>query len=106
MHLARWSLQIPLIALSCSMVAGCGTVPDDPGARIFPPAGVIRGTVVYQGQRPCSREGHVVGSAIVLSFDRRDLPPPDGLATAPKNFASVTGDVLFADEARYTGSDL
>jgi hypothetical protein len=86
--------------------ANCGSVPDDPGARIFAPGGVIRGTLVYQGTRPCSRNGHVVGNAIVLAFDRRDLPPPDGLASAPANFTSVVGDALFANETRYAGADL
>jgi hypothetical protein len=92
-------------ALLCVLLCACGSVPDDPGARVFPPAGVIRGTVVYQGPRPCSRDGHVVGNAIVLAFDRRNLPPPDGLAAAPVNFGDVTGDTLFVDEPRYTGAD-
>jgi hypothetical protein len=84
----------------------CGSVPDDPGARIFAPAGVVRGSLVYQGPRPCSRRGHIVGNAIVLAFDRRNLPPPNGFASAAKNFASVAGDALFVDEPRYTGADL
>jgi hypothetical protein len=86
------------------MAGGCGTVPNDPGARIFPPQGVIRGTVVYRGPRPCSRSGHIVGNAILLVFDRRSPPPPEGLANTPANFADVTGDALFANEPRYTGS--
>jgi hypothetical protein len=95
-------------ALSCALLVllACGAVPDDPGERIFPPQGVIRGTVVYQGPRPCSRQGHIVGDALVLVFDRRNPPPPDGLATTPVNFADVTGDVLFGDEPRFTGADL
>jgi hypothetical protein len=84
---------------------GCGAVPNDPGARIFPPQGVIRGTVVYRGPRPCSRSGHIVGNAIILVFDRRSPPPPKGLANTAVNFADVTGDALFADEPRYTGSE-
>jgi hypothetical protein len=89
---------------SLALLVACGSVPDDPGARIFPPKGVIRGTVVYQGPRPCSREGHIVGNAIVLVFDRRNPPPPNGLASTAVNFADVTGDVLFANEPRYTGA--
>jgi hypothetical protein len=84
-------------------VVACGSVPDDPGARIFPPKGIIRGTVVYRGPRPCSRGGHIVGNAIVLVFDRRNPPPPAGLASAAVNFADVTGDALFGNEPRYTG---
>ena len=87
-------------------VFACGSVPDDPRPRIFPAAGVIRGTVVYQGPRPCSRNGHIVGSAVVLVFDRRNLPPPNGLANTAVNFGDVLGDVLFANEPRYTGSEL
>jgi hypothetical protein len=87
------------------LVGACGSVPNDPGARLFLSKGVIRGTVVYQGPRPCSRLGHIVGNAIVLVFDRRNPPPPDGLASTAVNFADVTGDVLFANEPRYTGPD-
>jgi hypothetical protein len=83
----------------------CGSVPDDPGGRVFPAQGVVRGTVVYQGPRPCTRAGHVVGGALLLVFDRRNPPPPNGLAANAVNFADVTGDVLFADEPRYTGPE-
>ncbi|MGH7296795.1 MAG: hypothetical protein ACRELB_17790, partial [Polyangiaceae bacterium] len=92
------------VALFAGAVA-CGNVPDDPGARIFQPAGVITGTVLYQGPRPCSINGHIVGNAILLVFDRRNPPPPNGLAVLPANFADVTGDALFANEPRYTGTD-
>jgi hypothetical protein len=88
------------------MVAACGSVPDDPGPRVFPPAGVIQGSVLYQGPRPCSSNGHIVGNAILLVFDRRNPPPPVGLATTPVNFGDVTGDRLFPDEPRYTGSEV
>jgi hypothetical protein len=88
-----------------AIVVACGSVPNDPGARIVPPAGVIRGTVIYQGPHPCSRNGHIVGNAIVLVFDRRNPPPPNGLANTAVNFGDVTGDRLFADEPRYQGND-
>jgi hypothetical protein len=101
MRIAR--LMAP--ALLFTTAVACGSVPDDPGARLFAPAGVIRGTVLYQGPRPCSRDGHIVGNAILLVFDRRNPPPPAGLANTAVNFADVTGDVLFANEPRYTGSD-
>ena len=93
------------LALFVTAVIGCGSVPDDPGARIYPAAGVIQGTVLYQGPRPCSMGGHIVGNAILLVFDRRNPPPPNGLAILPANFADVTGDALFANEPRYTGTD-
>jgi hypothetical protein len=101
----RVAFAIPFV-LACALVVACGSVPDDPGGRVFPPAGVIRGTVVYQGPRPCSRAGHVVGSVVLLAFDRRSPPPPKGLAATAMNFANVTGDLLFANEPRYTGDDL
>jgi hypothetical protein len=89
-----------------AILLACGSVPNDPGARIFPPSGVIRGTVVYQGPHPCSRNGHIVGNAVVLVFDRRNPPPPNGLAPTAVNFGDVTGDRLFANEARYPGDDM
>jgi hypothetical protein len=92
--------------LIVSIAVGCGGVPDDPGPRIFPPKGIIRGTVSYEGPRPCSRGGHIVGNAVIFVFDRRNPPPPVGFAAASVNFADVTGDTLFASEPRYTGPDL
>ena len=94
------------LALVWTAAVACGSVPVDPGARIFPVRGVIRGTVAYQGPRPCSRSGHIVGNAIVLAFDRRNPPPPNGVASTATNFTDVTGDVLFANEPRYSGPDL
>jgi hypothetical protein len=88
-------------------IAACGSVPSEtsppPGGREVAPAGVIRGTVVYSGPHPCSSDGHVTGAAIVLVFDRRNPPPPNGLASTAINFGVVTGDVLFANEPRYAG---
>ena len=66
--------------------------------------GAINGTVTYTGPHPCSANGHIVGNAIVLLFDRRNPPPPAGLAVTAVNFAVVEGDTLFASEARWTGS--
>jgi hypothetical protein len=96
-------LLIPLAV--GALLLSCGSIPDDPGPRIFPPAGVIRGTVVYQGPHPCSRNGHIVGNAVVLVFDRRNPPPPKGLANTAPNFGDVTGDTLFANEPRYARDD-
>jgi hypothetical protein len=100
----RTARFVPLALFATA--AACGSVPDDPGARIFTPAGIIRGTVLYQGPRPCSSNGHIVGNAILLVFDRRNPPPPNGLAATAVNFADVTGDSLFANEPRYTGTDV
>jgi hypothetical protein len=101
------SLPHRLLAVALSLGAfACGAVPDDPGARIFAVRGAIRGTIVYRGERPCSRGGHIVGSAVLLLFDVRNPPPPDGLATTAPNFVAVTGDVLFGGEPRYAGPDV
>lgn len=101
--------RTPLILLAPLAVAvACGSVPDEtqppPAGRLIQPAGVIRGNVVYSGPHPCSSNGHIVGSAIVLVFDRRNPPPPAGLATTALNFGVVTGDALFADEPRNAGA--
>ena len=102
--------RIPLAPLAVSLaVTACGSVPDDPGGpngRVFATGGVIEGTVVYQGPRPCSMNGHIVGAALMLVFDRANPPPPNGLGTTVVNFADVIGDTLFADEPRYTGSTM
>jgi hypothetical protein len=99
-------LRSLMSSAATAAVLGCGSVPSDPGPRIFPVKGVIRGSVLYQGPRPCSREGHIVGGAILLVFDRRNPPPPDGLAQSAANFAVVTGDALFQREPRFTGTGL
>jgi len=91
------------------IVVACGDVPVDDernDARLFPARGVIRGTVTYMGPRPCSRDGHIVGNAVVLVFDRRNPPPPTGVATSAVNFVAVPGDVLFANEPRSVASEI
>ncbi|MBX3191709.1 MAG: hypothetical protein KF819_32250 [Labilithrix sp.] len=102
-HLAFFGLLVAVV------LAACDGVPIDDernDKRLFPARGVIRGTVTYIGPRPCSRDGHIVGNAIVLVFDRRNPPPPAGIATGAVNFVAVTGDTLFANEPRSVGKDL
>src|SRR3954447_19878987 len=102
-------MRARILLLFFTIVAACTDVPIDDSrndARLFPPRGVIRGTVTYVGPRPCSRAGHVVGNAVLLVFDRRKPPPPLGLATGAVNFVAVPGDVLFANEPREAGPDL
>jgi hypothetical protein len=81
-------------------------VPSDTGSGLVPAAGSIRGNVVYSGPHPCSSNGHIVGNAVVLVFDRRNLPPPNGLASTALNFGVVVGDALFANEPRNPGPDV
>jgi len=102
----RLLLQLLLFVLA---VTACTDVPIDDqrnDRRLFPPRGVIRGTVTYVGPPPCSRNGHIVGNAVVLVFDRRNPPPPDGLATSAVNFVAVPGDVLFANQPRSVADEL
>ena len=94
----------PLVLFGAA--TACGSVPDDSGSNVYAPGGVIQGTVIYQGPRPCSSGGHIVGNAVMLVFDRQNPPPPNGLGATVVNFADVTGDVLFANEPRYTGSEV
>lgn len=86
-----------------TLVGACADVPIDDqrqDSRLAPPRGVIRGTVTYTGPRPCTQAGHIVGNAVLLVFDRRNPPPPAGLATSAVNFVAVPGDRLFANEPR------
>ncbi|MDB4996933.1 MAG: hypothetical protein JWM74_4365 [Myxococcaceae bacterium] len=88
-----------LLFTGAVLAAACDSPPVD-DTRVIAPRGVIRGTVLYQGQRPCTENGHVVGNLIVLLFDRRNPPPPTGIATTAVNFGVVTGDALFPNEPR------
>ncbi len=95
--------------LLLAVFAACVDVPIDDernDRRLFPPRGVIRGTVTYVGPRPCSRGGNIVGNAVVLVFDRRNPPPPNGVAESAVNFVAVPGNVLFANEPRSVSNEL
>ncbi len=85
-----------LVALGIAS-AGCGDPaqflpPDQIGA----PKGALDGTVTYTGPLPCTEKGRILGAAVLLVFDVRQLPPPDGLGTQPGSLAVVGGDELFA----------
>jgi hypothetical protein len=96
-------LLLPLgAAAACSNDVSTDTL-GDPASRIQAPNGAINGSVTYQGPHPCSANGHIIGNAIVLLFDRRNPPPPAGLAVTAVNFAVVEGDTLFANEPRWGG---
>jgi hypothetical protein len=106
MSTSRWILSVGLIGLvACTTDIPTDTA-GDPTSREIPPGGVIRGSVLYNGPHPCSKNGHIVGSALVLVFDRRNPPPPNGLATTAVNFVAVTGDLLFPNEPRWGGPNL
>ncbi|AUX45625.1 hypothetical protein SOCE26_071200 [Sorangium cellulosum] len=69
------------------------------------PAGVLDGTVTYTGPRPCTKGGQVVGAAIVLGFDTRLLPPPEGIGTSAASIDVIPGDELFGGAALDLPSD-
>ena len=97
-----------LVVLAFVCAASCADVPVDDertDRQLLEPRGAIRGTVVYEGPPPCSRGGHIVGSAIVFVFDRRRPPPPEGLGR-PVSFVAVPGDVLFPNQPRSIDTDL
>src|SRR5450432_236169 len=85
--------------LVATSLGACESVPVD-DERLVAPQGVIRGTVLYQGPRPCTKSGHVVGNVILFVFAKDNPPPPGGIATLPVNFGVVSGDTLFANEPR------
>jgi hypothetical protein len=60
------------------------------------PVGVIDGTVTYGGPLPCTEGGRIVGAAVLLAFDTRLLPPPEGLGTTAASLGVVPGETLFA----------
>ncbi len=104
------NLLIPLtLLLLPNAFGGCDPVPIDDqrlDKRLFLPRGVIRGAVTYSGPRPCSQNGHIVGSAVVLVFAANNPPPPEGLANSAVNFTVVPGDLLFPNEVRNSGPEL
>jgi hypothetical protein len=103
---SAWILSLGLLGVvACTTEIPADTA-GDPASREIPASGVIRGSVLYTGPHPCSQNGHIVGSAVMLVFDRRNPPPPMGLATTAVNFVAVTGDLLFPGEPRWGGSDL
>lgn len=79
-------------------LAGCGdpdlflpSVIDLGGKR-----GVIDGNVVYTGPAPCTRDGKILGAAVILAFETHLLPPPEGLGTTAASLDVVPGEALFA----------
>lgn len=97
MKMAMKYTVLLLGALAAAGLAGCDEpetfIPLDQfsGAR-----GIIEGTVTYAGPAPCTRNGKILGAAIVLAFEKNLLPPPEGLGTTAASFNVVPGEVLFA----------
>jgi hypothetical protein len=84
------------LALLLPALAGC----EDPSVfiplqNISGPAGVIDGSVTYAGPAPCTRDGKILGAAVILAFEERLLPPPEGLGTTAASLDVIPGEVLF-----------
>lgn len=73
--------------------------------RQFAASGVIRGTILYEGPRPCTRDGKILGSAVILVYAKSNPPPPVGIADRPVNFTVLSGEDVFASEPRFEGPD-
>ncbi len=87
---ATWAC-VALLALTA-----CGDAETFiPFAEAGGPAGVITGSVTYSGPQPCTRNGSIIGAAILLGFEEGLLPPPEGLGTTPAALAVVSGEELF-----------
>jgi hypothetical protein len=88
------TLLLPALALAAT---SC-TEPDQflPPNQSGGPAGALSGALTYSGPLPCTEQGYVVGAAVLLVFDTRLLPPPEGLGTTAASLATVGGETLFA----------
>ncbi len=95
------SLGKPSRALALVAIAAGAFSCEDP-AHFLPagqaggPKGVLEGTVTYAGPLPCTENQHVLGAAVMLIFDVRLLPPPEGLGTTAASLTATSGDKLFA----------
>lgn len=97
MTVPRYPNVLAALSLLTVAAAGCDS-PEGfiPLRDLGGPAGVIEGTLTYSGPPPCTKGGHVVGAAIVLGLDTRQLPPPEGLGTSATSIDVIPGDKLFA----------
>ena len=98
---ARSRSRYPMTLLALvggTMLTGCA----DPDTFVPPiegfsgPAGVIDGTLTYAGLPPCTKDGHIVGAAMILAFNKNLLPPPEGLGTSAESLDVIPGEVLFS----------
>jgi hypothetical protein len=67
-----------------------------PNAEFSGPAGVIEGTLTYSGPPPCTKDGRIVGAAVILAFDKDRLPPPNGLGSSAASIDAIAGEELFS----------
>lgn len=84
---------------AAALASGLGCDSPDiflPFAEFGGAAGVIDGTVTYSGPLPCTENQRIVGAALLLAFDVRLLPPPEGLGTSAASLGVVPGETLFS----------
>lgn len=93
----RSFLSVIASAFLVTLVGACTNPPLD--EDIVPPKGIMSGTVTYIGPLPCSKDGHIVGNAVLTLFEENLLPPPTGLGLSAHRVVVVPGDVLFAGVA-------
>jgi hypothetical protein len=94
---ARFARLRPLAFGALALASSC-VDPDQflPPSQSGGPAGALSGTVAYSGPLPCTENGYIVGAAVMLVFDTRLLPPPEGLGTTAASLTAVGGEQLFA----------
>ena len=62
-------LLLPIVVvLACTDGIKIDTL-GDPGTTVPAPAGVIRGSVLYQGPHPCSTGGHIARRSGAFRFE-------------------------------------
>ncbi|MEP7123344.1 MAG: hypothetical protein ABJE95_20630 [Byssovorax sp.] len=92
-------LRLAALALA-ALAAGSASCTDPdiflPPLQAGGPKGILSGAITYAGPLPCTEAQHIVGAAILLVFDNRLLPPPEGLGTTATSLGVVSGDKLFA----------
>lgn len=95
----RGARLAPLALALAALAAGASSCTDIdvflPSYQPGGPAGVLDGTVTYSGRLPCTEQQHIVGAAVLLVFDTRLLPPPEGLGTTATSLGVVAGEKLF-----------
>ncbi len=96
----RGARLAPLALALAALAAGTPSCTDVdtflPSYQPGGPAGILDGSVTYSGRLPCTEKQHIVGAAVLLVFDTRLLPPPEGLGTTATSLGVVAGDKLFA----------
>lgn len=84
-----------VLLLPVALLAACESPDVDDGVLFGGPAGALEGTVTYAGPPPCTEGGKVIGAVVLLAFDNRLLPPPEGLGVSAASLDVIPGELLF-----------